>query len=106
MRARGQLAPVRRAALRGRDSSLKCSVPTASSGPPMPSVPPETVVEQLRWRYATKKFDPTRTIPKDAWSALEQALVLTPPSYGLQPCRPCVVTDAPEKAQVPARCRG
>ncbi|HKB04661.1 MAG TPA: NAD(P)H-dependent oxidoreductase [Gemmataceae bacterium] len=68
----------------------------------MPSVPPETVVEQLRWRYATKKFDPTRTIPKDAWSALEQALVLTPSSYGLQPWRFFVVTDAAVKAQLPA----
>ena len=24
----------------------------------MPPVPPDTVVAHLRWRYATKKFDP------------------------------------------------
>jgi nitroreductase len=72
----------------------------------MPTVPPETVVEQLRWRYATKKFDPTRTIPPDTWAALEQALVLTPSSYGLQPWRFFVVTDPAVKALLPAHSWG
>jgi nitroreductase len=72
----------------------------------MPTVPPETVVEQLRWRYATKKFDPTRTIPPDTWAALEQALVLTPSSYGLQPWKFFVVTDPAVKARLPAHSWG
>jgi nitroreductase len=67
----------------------------------MPPVKPETVVEQLRWRYATKKFDPVRTIPPDTWAALEQALVLTPSSYGLQPWKFFVVTDRAVKAKLP-----
>src|SRR5436305_7580093 len=72
----------------------------------MPTVTPETVLDQLRWRYATKKFDPARTIPPDAWAALEQALVLTPSSYGLQPWKFFVVTDAAIKAQLPAHSWG
>jgi len=48
----------------------------------------------LRWRYATKAFDPTRRIPADIWSALEDALVLSPSSFGLQPYRFLVITDA------------
>ena len=46
---------------------------------------PESLVQQLQWRYATKQFDPQRKIPADHWAALEQALILTPSSYGMQP---------------------
>ena len=67
----------------------------------MPTVPPETVLAQLRWRYATKKFDPTRTIPPDTWAVLEQSLVLTASSYGLQPWRFYVVTTPAVKARLP-----
>ena len=72
----------------------------------MPPVTPETVVEQFEWRYATKKFDPARTIPPATWAALEQALVLTPSSYGLQPWKFFVVTDPAVKAQLPAHSWG
>lgn len=60
----------------------------------MPVVPAETLLSQLSWRYATKKFDPTRKIPAPAWSALEQAAILAPSSYGLQPWKFVVITDA------------
>ena len=43
------------------------------------------VLEQLNWRYATKKFDPNKKIPDDVWKTLEQSLVLSPSSFGLQP---------------------
>ncbi|MCS6865510.1 MAG: NAD(P)H-dependent oxidoreductase [Gemmataceae bacterium] len=56
-------------------------------------VAPETVLAQLRWRYATKKFDPTRKIPPALWAQLEQAMVYAPSSYGLQPWKFIVVTD-------------
>ena len=58
----------------------------------MPTTPSD-LLTQLRWRYATKRFDPTRTIPAEAWSALEQALVLAPSSFGLQPWKFLVVDD-------------
>src|SRR5213595_2571565 len=55
----------------------------------------ETLIRQLKWRYATKKFDPSRRIPDDDWRALEEALVLTPSSFGMQPWKFFVV-DTPE----------
>jgi len=52
-----------------------------------------TILEALQWRYATKVFDPAKKIPEDTWAALEQSMVLTPSSYGLQPWKFIVVTD-------------
>src|SRR5260370_40679411 len=45
----------------------------------------EQLVTQLNWRYATKKFDPTRKLSPEDWAALEPALILSHSSYGLQP---------------------
>lgn len=64
------------------------------------SVSPSQLVEALGWRYATKKFDPTQTIPVEVWQALEQALVLAPSSIGLQPWKFVVVTDPETKANL------
>lgn len=58
------------------------------------SVEPGALVEALRWRYATKAFDPARKIPAQDWAALEQSLILSPSSYGLQPWKFIVITDA------------
>ena len=51
----------------------------------MATTTPESLVQQLQWRYATKQFDPQRKIPAHVWAALEQSLILTPSSYGMQP---------------------
>jgi nitroreductase len=59
----------------------------------MNPIPADTLLDALRWRYATRRFDPDRKIPAATWSALEDALVLTPSSYGLQPWKFLVVTD-------------
>ena len=56
-------------------------------------VAPETVLEQLNWRYATKKFDPARKIAPELWMKLEEAAIHAPSSYGLQPWKFVVVTD-------------
>jgi len=53
----------------------------------------EQLLQQLHWRYATKKFDPTKKISAELWQALEQSLVLAPSSFGLQPWKFFVVTD-------------
>lgn len=58
------------------------------------------LLEALDWRYATKVFDPTRKIPADMWQALEQALVLTPTSYGLQPYQFLVINDPAKRAEL------
>lgn len=59
----------------------------------MRTLPTSELIDTLNWRYAVKKFDAARKIPADTWSAIEQATVLAPSSYGLQPWRFVVVTD-------------
>lgn len=60
-------------------------MPTTLKGPEL--------TERLKWRYATKVFDAAKKISSTDWSSLEQALVLTPSSYGLQPWKFLVVND-------------
>lgn len=64
------------------------------------SLKPEELLSALRWRYATKQFDSARTIPADAWSALEESLVLTPSSFGLQPWKFLVVKNTTLRAKL------
>jgi nitroreductase len=52
------------------------------------------LLESLHHRYATKQFDASRKIPSEEWSAIEDALVLTPSGGGLQPWKFIVITDA------------
>ena len=54
---------------------------------------PEAVLDRLNWRYATKKFDPSKKISDADWQALEQSLVLSPSSFGLQPWKFFVVRN-------------
>jgi nitroreductase len=58
------------------------------------------LLEHLNWRYATKQFDPAKTIAPEIWTALEDALVLTPSSYGLQPWKFLIVTSPELKTQL------
>ena len=51
------------------------------------------ILSALNWRYATKVFDPTKKIDAATWSALEETLVLTPSSFGLQPWKFLVIED-------------
>ncbi len=51
------------------------------------------LLEQLRWRYAVKRFDPDRQLDNETWDTLENAMILAPSSYGLQPWRFIVITD-------------
>lgn len=53
----------------------------------------EQLTAALSWRYAVKRFDPTKKISEKDWITLEDSLVLTPSSYGLQPWRFYVVQD-------------
>lgn len=66
----------------------------------------EQLLKQLQWRYATKKFDPTKKIADADWTALEHTLVLTPSSFGLQPWQFVVVTDQAVKEQLVAHSWG
>jgi nitroreductase len=66
----------------------------------MTPIAPAQLLDTLHWRYATKVFDATRTIPAATWDALERSLVLTPSSYGLQPWKFIVITDKALREQL------
>ena len=60
----------------------------------------DTLLNALQWRYATKAFDASRQIDAATWSTLEQSLVLTASSYGLQPWKFLVITDPAIRAEL------
>lgn len=66
------------------------------------SVTQQDLLQQLHWRYAAKKFDPNRKLDESTWSALEESLILSPSSYGLQPWKFLVVVNQDLKDQMPA----
>jgi len=53
----------------------------------------DIIEQRLSWRYATKQFDPSRSISPGDWHTLEEALVQSPSSFGLQPWRFIVVEN-------------
>lgn len=59
----------------------------------METLSTNALLARLHWRYATKRFDPAKKIHASIWSALEEALVLSPSAYGLQPYRFVVAAD-------------
>ncbi|MEO1858249.1 MAG: NAD(P)H-dependent oxidoreductase [Rubritalea sp.] len=61
---------------------------------------PTTLLDALNWRYATKVFDPKQTISGEHWDTIEESLLLTPSSFGLQPWKFIVVTDPEVKKQL------
>ena len=65
----------------------------AAVGTIMNPIKGEQLLTQLNWRYATKQFDPVRKISPEDWAVLENALILSPSSYGLQPWKFIVITD-------------
>ena len=64
------------------------------------------LIEQLEWRYATKKFDDQRNISKDDLDLLKKTFALTATSYGLQPLKLVVVTDKKVQEQLVAHSYG
>jgi nitroreductase len=66
----------------------------------MNQISDRAILDSLRWRYAVKAFDPTKKIPEATWQALEEALVLSPSSYGLQPWKFLVVTNEQVRAKL------
>ena len=50
-------------------------------------------IENLNWRYATKKFDTGKKISDEDLETLLEATMLSPSSYGLQPYHIFVISD-------------
>ena len=42
------------------------------------------LIENLKWRYATKKYDSTKKVSEDDLQQIKEAIRLSPSSYGLQ----------------------
>ncbi len=55
------------------------------------------LIQSLSWRYATKQFDAQKKISTETWNAIEQSMVLTPSSFGLQPWKFITITDSKVK---------
>lgn len=51
------------------------------------------VLEALKWRYATKKFDTNIILSQEKITILKNAFNLTATSFGLQPVRLVIVSD-------------
>lgn len=54
----------------------------------------KTIIHDLQWRYATKKFDPSRKLSEEKLDTLKESFNLTATSYGLQPIKLLIVEDA------------
>ena len=52
-----------------------------------------TLIEQLNWRYATKKMDPSKSIPQEKLDTIIEAIRMAPTSSGTQPFEVIVVTN-------------
>ncbi|MGL3607002.1 NAD(P)H-dependent oxidoreductase [Rhizobium sp. G187] len=58
------------------------------------------LIEKLNWRYATKKMDPTKSVPEDKVERIVEAARLAPTSSGLQPFEVIVVTNPEVRARI------
>ncbi|WP_144731758.1 NAD(P)H-dependent oxidoreductase [Extensimonas perlucida] len=64
------------------------------------------LIERLQWRYATKKMDPTKKVPKEKVERILEAVRLAPTSSGLQPFEVIVVTNAQLREKIQAIANG
>lgn len=64
------------------------------------TIPEKQLLAALNWRYATKAFDASKIIPEATWKTIEDSLVLSPSSFGLQPYRFLVVKDEAIRKQL------
>ena len=60
----------------------------------------KSIIDQLNWRYATKKFDSQKKISESDWKTLEESLRLSPSSYGLQPWKFLIVQNSEIREQL------
>ncbi len=64
------------------------------------------IISQLKWRYATKKFDPTFKLSQEQLNTLTEAARLSPSSFGLQPWGFVVVSDPEVRKKLSAAAWG
>lgn len=59
-------------------------------------------LEKLDWRYATKKFDSSRTISPENLAKILEAIRKTPTGYGVMPFRVLVISNDELRAKLKA----
>lgn len=60
----------------------------------------KNITEILNWRYATKKFSKEKKIDSATFDVLQEALRLSPSSYGLQPWKFIVVKNEDVRVRI------
>ena len=58
------------------------------------------LINKLQWRYATKKFNPSKVVPQEKVDRILEAVRLTATSSGLQPFEVFVVTNKEVRARI------
>jgi nitroreductase len=58
------------------------------------------IIESLEWRYACKKFDPSKKLTDAQIETLKNAFNLTPTSFGLQPVKMIIIKDQELKDKI------
>ena len=58
------------------------------------------LIEDLNWRYATKKFDASKKISSSDLEVIKESLRLTPSSYGLQPLQFLIIENVAMRQQL------
>lgn len=61
-----------------------------------------SLIDKLKWRYATKKMDPAKVVPQEKLDRILEAVRLTATSSGLQPYHVFVVTNAEVREKIKA----
>lgn len=61
-----------------------------------------SILEALKWRYATKQFDTEKKLSGEQLNTLKEALRLAPSSFGLQPWHFILVENIEVRAQLRA----
>ncbi len=59
-----------------------------------------TTIENLNWRYATKKYDANKKVSDADLKTIKEAVKLSASSYGLQPYKVLVITDPEVREQL------
>ncbi|TRZ41475.1 NAD(P)H-dependent oxidoreductase [Robertkochia solimangrovi] len=66
----------------------------------MTTIENSTFIDNMNWRYATKKFNAEKKLSEAELEILTEAIRLSPSSYGLQPYKVFVITDPELRAEL------
>lgn len=70
------------------------------------SVTNQQIIDALHWRYAVKKFDPTRKVSDEDFTTIMESARLAPSSSGTEPWKFIVVTNPEVREKLREASRG